>query len=75
MNASTDVVRRVYDDEGCFLEVGPDSDGLGNVRVATTMPSSVEWFGKIDFGCHPAFMRELGKALIAAADEIEKETK
>lgn len=72
MNVSTEIARRVYnDDEGVFLEVGPGPDGFG-VSVAATTEESKKWFGsiRIDYlSC--AMASKLGEALIAASKECE----
>lgn len=67
-----EVVRKIYDNsEGVFVEIGPDADGLGNVRIRTTEAKSVEWFGKFDFSFSPGMARLIAKAMTLAADEIE----
>lgn len=67
---STEVVRRVFDDnEGVFIEVGPDCDGLGCVEVRTTNKECQDYFGEAKLTMSPAIARLLGEALIKAADE------
>lgn len=72
---STDVVRRVFPEEGMyFLEVGPWADDPGLVELRT-MPGkfSAEYFGVINLSMTQAMARELGRALIAAADDIARD--
>lgn len=72
---STEIVRRVYDDgEGVFVQVGPDGDGTGCVSIATTDKASREWFGEFSVSFRPEIARAIGHAMIAAADEAEKES-
>lgn len=72
MSKNTDVIRRVYTDEGkACIEVGPDADGLGLVELRTTNEISEEYFGKIRAGMSVEVARSLGSALIAAANEAE----
>lgn len=70
-NVSTEIVRRVYnDEEGVFLEVGPGPDGFG-VAVETTTDASHAWFGRLNFHMSCAMAEKLGEALIAASKECE----
>lgn len=59
------------DDEGIFLRIGPDSDGLGMIEVKCGNKASDEFYGKIDFRVEAQHARLLAQALIAAADDLE----
>ena len=73
-NISTDVIRRIYDNnDGRYVEVGPDGDGLG-VEIRTT-GENIEYFGKINLTLSAEMAKELGRALMLAADEAMRETK
>ena len=79
MTITTEVTRRVYDDEqgGC-IEIGPDHDGLDLVLVRTPNTQSAEWFGKVEFTMDPEFARSFAAAVLAAADDsqsIERDKK
>lgn len=68
---STDVIRRVFDEEGeHFLEVGPwpDSTDLLELRTIDHECSSGYW-GILNLTLSPAMAAELGRALLAAAGE------
>lgn len=68
----TEVFRRVYDNkEARFLTVRPSPDFPdGNVLIHAE-ETEKEWFGDIRLDLPAKFMRELGKALIDAANEVE----
>lgn len=68
-----EVHRRVYDNEnGHHLTVRPSADFPdGNVMIIADKEEE-DWFGPVRLDLPAAFMRELGKALISAADEATK---
>lgn len=70
----TDVVRKVWlKGGGAEIEVGPDPDGLGCVRVLTRTKDDQDYFGKFDFILAPEIAITLGEAIIATAKELAKE--
>lgn len=70
---SVEVIRRVFnDDEGVFIEVGPDSEGLSLIEIRTTEPKSVEWYGKIRLPMSRELALKLGQTLVAAATDNTK---
>lgn len=76
MRTSTEVVRKVYDDdEGFHISVGPDSDGLDLVQISTDGEENKKFFGDLRLCLFPAMARELGHALIDTADELDKPKK
>lgn len=63
-----ETIRRLYDDvEGVYVEVGPDSDGLGMVQISTPDKKSKEWFGDIRLVLSPLRARILATMLLDAA--------
>jgi hypothetical protein len=69
----TETLMRVGTTEvvNAFIEVSPDGDGLGMVRVCTPTAAGQDWFGKIDFTINPELARELAKALNFVADTLQ----
>lgn len=65
-----EILRRVWD-EGHYLVVGPSEDFPGQVRMWTDNPVQAEWFGNISIDGPHEFMVQLGRALIACAEEME----
>ena len=74
---SIETTYRVWDDDnGGYMAVGPDSDGLGLVRVFTEKGDPSEgYFGKFDFCVRPGYARVLAAAIIKAADDADKGVK
>lgn len=75
--AFTETIRRIYpeDYEAC-IQVGPDGDGLGLVRLS--VPESSEgYFGKLDFTVSLAVAKSLAHAILlfVAEQETAKESK
>ena len=65
----TEVHRRVYDNtSGQYLSVRPSADFPGNVMLVAEGAESA-YFGPVRLDLPAAMMREIGHALIAAADE------
>lgn len=73
MKHSLEVVRRVYDDDdGVFIEIGPDRDGLNLIELSTSGESQ-KHYGPLRLCLNPAQARLIAKSLAAAADESEVE--
>lgn len=72
----SETVRRVYvEGESTFLSVGPWPEAPEFLALYTEGDKNREWFGHIETSMTPAYARALGRALIAAADEMESNTK
>lgn len=66
-----EIIRRVYDnDNGHFITISPSGDFPGNV-VLLSEDSEKHYFGPLRVDLPGEFMRKLGEALIAAANEAE----
>lgn len=73
MKFSTEVFRKIWDDEdGCYLQVGPDGDSLDLVELRTVDEESKKYYGDIRIAMWPDQARQVAAALIACADEMEK---
>ncbi|WP_186202352.1 hypothetical protein [Burkholderia gladioli] len=71
MSYTTEVVRKVYDEgSGHAVSIGPSADFPGNVMLYVEKPS-IEYFGGLRLDVPAEMMRQIGEALIAAADEAE----
>jgi hypothetical protein len=69
---SLETIRRVYDDDnGCFIEVGPDSDSLGCVEIRTTGEKNKGHWGEIRFAVPKQFALQLAEAIRRCAEEAE----
>ena len=68
---STDVIRRVFDEDGRnFIEVGPWPDAPDVLELRTVAGQySAEHWGRVNVTLSPAMAAELGRALLAAAGE------
>jgi hypothetical protein len=65
-----ETIRRVYDDDnGAFIEIGPDRDGLDLVEVRTTGKESEEYWGKVRLTLPKAFALKLAEAIRCCAEE------
>lgn len=70
MAKTTEILRRIWDDEeGVCFEVRPDQDGLGVIELHTTDDKSSEYYGQVRFTIDKDMARQIGAALIAAADD------
>ena len=70
-----EVHRRVFDnEEGHFLTVGPSPDFPDGNVIVHAEQSEKDYFGEIRLDLPAAFMKELGTAMIHAADEILSKT-
>lgn len=75
-NPTTDVIHRVWvENENAHLEIRPFPDAPDTALEVTTSShdGSKHWFGDVSITMSPAYARELGKALIAAANEMQPE--
>ena len=75
---STEVIRRVYDDEeGAYLEIGACQDGTPGVVSLSTggNTKNEEWYGSFYVSLNPDHARQVAAALLARAEEAEKEGK
>lgn len=69
---SIEIHRKVYDeDNGQFMTVRPSGNFPGNVMLFSEK-SEEDYFGKQRIDMPAAFMRKIGEAIIAAADEVLK---
>ncbi len=68
-----EVIRRVLNEnERCYITIGPSPDFPNeNVRIWTDNPNNIEFFGKIDLDLPYTMIRELAKAMVACADDVE----
>jgi len=72
MTYSLEIHRKVFDDkDGHFLTVLPSPDFPDGCVLLCAEPSEKEYFGDIRLDLPAAFMRKLGEALIAAANDVE----
>jgi hypothetical protein len=72
----TEVIRRVFDNaHGVFIEVGPDSEGLGLVEIRTVGKTSQEFFGELRLVLNPEMATELVGALHAVIMELKTKGK
>jgi hypothetical protein len=68
-----EVVRRAWEEkEGVALEVGDFGGNPDYLCLRTNNdPQSKAWFGPLEISMTSAFARDLGRALIACADDKE----
>jgi len=73
MSFTVEVVRKVFDDEnGVFIEVGPDCDGLGGIEIRTVDKESKEYYGDVRLSIHSKQQAILiGQAILAAAEDMQ----
>ena len=69
VNHVTEIIRRVWCDDG-YVTVAPSPDFPGNI-ILYCEDSEKEYFGPVRLDLPADFMRHLGAALIAAADECK----
>lgn len=75
MNYSTEIIRNVFDNDECVaLTIGADPDGLDCVRLCTSSDAAKAYWGNIELTMPPEFARQIGMALIAAAEDALKST-
>jgi hypothetical protein len=71
MPSFTDIIYRVYDDNGThFVEVGPWAEAMKTVELRTHGESAA-YFGCIQLTLSPNHARQLAEALVQAADNVE----
>ena len=68
-----EVIRKVWDDFDGYLTVGVAPDDPDCVGLYTQNEKMDEYFGKINLLLAPEFARNLARALIHCADEIDGE--
>ena len=68
---STDVIRRVFEEDGeHFIEVGPWADDTALVELRTVKGEcSAEYWGVVAVAMSREMAAELGRALMAAAND------
>ena len=68
---SVEKIYRIWnDDEGVFLEIGPDSDRMGGIEIRTTTIKSEEYYGKLRLPLSPELAKKLGEILIQASEKV-----
>lgn len=73
MSYTIEMHMRVYDDnEGRYITVAPDRDGLGLVEVSTA-GESAEYFGKISLPMEADFALKLAEAIIDVATRAKRQ--
>lgn len=76
MRASIETICRVYDDdEGDFIEVCPDPDALGLIRIHIPEEKSQQFFGKCDFIMSIDVAKCLSEALKKVSETVEYQEK
>ena len=75
MGKNTDVIYRVFPEHsnGNFIEIGPAPDALHDALELRTTGNSCDWFGNINIIMDANFAKELGEALIQAANNFHRE--
>ena len=70
MGFTTEIFRRVYDDEeGWCIQVGPDLDDIDLIEITAPDAISRQRFGDLSIVLPREMAEELGAILIAAATE------
>ena len=68
---SLEVHRKVFDDDkGRYLTVRPSADFPDGSVMIFAEGTETEYFGEVRLDMPAEFMRKLGEALIATADEL-----
>jgi hypothetical protein len=69
---TTEVIRRVYDDddEGVFVEIGPDSDSLGLIELKPGNEESKNHYGDFKFVMTKDQAVAIAQAMVAMAEEM-----
>ena len=71
MEPETDIIRQVYCEDGHFLTVRPWVEVPTAVCLQTVGKENQKYFGNYETAMSPKMARELGRALIACADDID----
>ena len=71
MEPETDIIRQVYCEDGHFFTVRPWAEAPSCVALMTVGEDNREYFGEYETSMTPKMARELGKALIACADDLD----
>jgi hypothetical protein len=73
MGYTVESTRSVFnDDQGVYISVGPDADGLGGlVRIYTEGKHSEDYYGKVDFNLPVEMSKLLARAILDTANELE----
>jgi hypothetical protein len=73
MPVEIEVVRNIYSEDsfatGAYIQVGPDCDGLDNVRICTQDAVSRDYWGAIDFNLSTEMATALAHAILAAVKD------
>lgn len=70
----TETIRRVYvEGENKCLSVGPWSEVPDYLALYAEGKENRDWFGNVNLSMTSEYARKLGQALIAAADEHDRE--
>lgn len=69
---ATDVIRRTQNKDGKCLDVRPWPEAPEAVALMNSDKASEEYFGRIELAMSTESARQLGRALIACAEEIER---
>lgn len=72
MKFSTEIIHKIYDDDnGVFIQVGPDADALGLLEIRTVDVDSRKHYGDIRLTLHPIQARRLAEALLSCASDAD----
>jgi hypothetical protein len=73
MKVSTEIVYKIYnDDDGVWIEVGPDPDGICMVNVRTVGQDSISYFGDHDLKIPVDMADRIAKAISDCAKNIKE---
>lgn len=70
---TTDTIRRVQNREGQCLDIRPWPDAPDSVALMSVDARSADYFGRLELAMDPEFARAIGRALIACADDIDRD--
>ena len=72
MKVETDTIRQIYSEDGPFVTIKPWADVPNCVELVTVGEKNEEYFGKVNFVMSPDLARAIAHAMIACANEIER---
>ncbi len=72
MKPETDIIRQVYCEDGYFITVRPWVEADGVVCMKTDGEENQKYYGKFEVTMSPEMAIELGKSLLACADDLIK---